>query len=208
MPERPPSGAEGERFSVPLFPLPNVFLFPGCILPLHVFEPRYRAMIGDLLDGPGRLVMGTVLEEASHDLTGAPPVHPTAGLGEIGRHERLPDGRFLIWLIGLARVRINEIESSKLYRMVEASILHEVTGNPAGGERLGPRLREAIRERCNGKIKLRPDLPVGRLADLLLQQLKLPQSVMNELYSELSVCARAKAALQEHCRRSQRPPSG
>jgi hypothetical protein len=51
------------RFVAPVFPLPGVFLFPGQIMPLHVFEPRYRQMIEDSLDGPGRLVIGTVLEK-------------------------------------------------------------------------------------------------------------------------------------------------
>src|SRR6185436_16317400 len=83
---------------VPLFPLPNVFLYPGCVMPLHIFEPRYRQMIEDQLDGPGQIVMGTVPSEHAADLDGAPPVRPIAGLGEIFRHERLPDGRFLIWL--------------------------------------------------------------------------------------------------------------
>ena len=43
--------------TVPLFPLPNVFLFPGQVLPLHIFEPRYRKMIADVLDGPGRIAV-------------------------------------------------------------------------------------------------------------------------------------------------------
>ena len=47
----------------PLFPLPNVFLFPGCVMPLHVFEPRYRQMVEDLLDGPGQVVMGTLEQD-------------------------------------------------------------------------------------------------------------------------------------------------
>src|SRR5215468_1542148 len=103
---------------VPMFPLPGVFLFPGQLLPLHIFEPRYREMIGDLLDGPGRLVMGTVLPDHESELPGAPPMYPTAGLGEIGRHEHLADGRFNILLVGLSRVSIREVESERLYRKV------------------------------------------------------------------------------------------
>ncbi|HEX5054111.1 MAG TPA: LON peptidase substrate-binding domain-containing protein, partial [Planctomycetota bacterium] len=47
---------------VPIFPLPGAFLFPHQVMPLHVFEPRYREMVEDLLDSPGRLVIGTQLE--------------------------------------------------------------------------------------------------------------------------------------------------
>ena len=76
---------------VPMFPLPGVFLFPGQVMPLHIFEPRYRQMIEDLLDGPGRLVMATILEEQSGADVEHPDVLPVAGLGEIWRHEKLPD---------------------------------------------------------------------------------------------------------------------
>ena len=69
----------------PMFPLGTV-LFPSMVLPLHVFEPRYRAMVEDLLDSPGRLVIATVPEEHVAELPGSPPVYPVAGLGEIGRH--------------------------------------------------------------------------------------------------------------------------
>ena len=50
---------------VPLFPLPRVWLFPYVVLPLYVFEERYRQMIEDSLDGPGRIVLGTVEQGAS-----------------------------------------------------------------------------------------------------------------------------------------------
>ena len=92
---------------VPLFPLPGVFLFPHQMLPLHVFEPRYRQLVSDLLDGAGRFVIGTpaALARASGQTT---DILPVAGLGEILRHEKRPDGRFHIWVLGLVRVRIRE----------------------------------------------------------------------------------------------------
>jgi Lon protease-like protein len=97
----PPS--PGPVHVAPVFPLPGVFLFPLQILPLHIFEPRYRKMIEDSLDGPGRIVLATVPENHAGELDGAPPVLPIAGLGEIARHQRLPDGRFLVWLAAHAR---------------------------------------------------------------------------------------------------------
>src|SRR6185436_20389622 len=96
------------------------------IVPLHIFEPRYRQMVEDMLDGPGRLVMGTVLEGHEGEIADAPPLYPVAGIGEIGRHEHLPDGRFNILLVGLARVRIREVESDRLYRKVETEALEEI----------------------------------------------------------------------------------
>ena len=133
----PSAETPGPRCTAPLFPLPNFFLFPRSITPLHIFEPRYRQMIEDLLDGNGRLVMGTVKEEHLEELACSPPVHPVACLGEIVRHERLPDGRFLIWLLGVARVRVREVHSIRLYRCVACE---PFVGAPFAAERvdIGP----------------------------------------------------------------------
>jgi ATP-dependent Lon protease len=185
-----------------MFPLPNVQLFPGCVMPLHVFEPRYRAMVADLLDSAGRLVIATVPEEHAAELSGAPPVYPVAGLGEIGRHERLPDGRFLIWVVGLARVRVEERPSGKPYRLVSAEPLSEAqvsTGERADALRAS--LESAIRSRCSGTKELPKEAPIGWLADLLLQKIRLPCAAMQQLYAECDVERRARGALAEHSRR-------
>ena len=65
------------RNPVPMFPLPGVFLFPSQILPLHVFEERYRQLVEDCLDGPGRILVPTVVGAGE-----PPPVLPVAGLGD------------------------------------------------------------------------------------------------------------------------------
>ena len=74
---------------LPMFPLKGVFLLPRQILPLHVFEPRYRQMIDDVLDGQGRLAMGTVLEGQEPTVDGeeelAPRILHVSGVGEIAR---------------------------------------------------------------------------------------------------------------------------
>jgi Lon protease-like protein len=200
----PPASATASKL-VPLFPLPNLFLFPGTVMPLHIFEPRYRQMIEDSLDGPGRLVIGTVLEQYAHELAGCPPVHAVAGLGEIARHERLPDGRFVIMLVGLSRVQIREAPSQRLYRKVEAVPLSEIQVGAGDEQRLRKELLEAVLARTpdlRSKVdKLPADMPVGHLADLLLLRMQLPQSAMQPLYSELDVGDRARHALDEHARR-------
>jgi Lon protease-like protein len=207
----PPADGDAACKVVPLFPLPNLFLFPGTVMPLHVFEPRYRQMVEDMLDGPGRLVIGTVLEDHTDQLDGAPPVHEVAGLGEIGRHEKLPDGRFLIWVFGLRRVAVREVDSDRPYRRVAFSVLDEVEVPAEYACSLKERLRKAILERCAPSASERPgreeplqlpdDMPIGTLVDVLLQRMQLPQSVMQQLYSELVVAQRAEDALSEHARR-------
>ncbi|MDG2469296.1 MAG: LON peptidase substrate-binding domain-containing protein, partial [Pirellulaceae bacterium] len=95
---------------VPLFPLPDLMLFPGQVLPLHVFEQRYRQMTRDLLDGSGELVLGTVLGEDKQSLAGVASVQPVAGLGRLEKYEKLPDGRYLLVVLGISRVWVEPIE--------------------------------------------------------------------------------------------------
>jgi Lon protease-like protein len=201
-----PGKGEGALRVVPLFPLPNVFLFPGCVMPLHVFEPRYCEMVEDLLDGPGQLAMGTVPEQFVQDLPGAPPFAEIGGLGEICRHERQDDGRFLIWLFGLSRVRMREVESEHAYRCVTIEPLLETAPPPEQIEDLRNRLSRAILARCDEFLNLPREMPLSCLVDLLLQRLGLPQPEMERLYAELDVGKRAETALLEHAIRPIPPP--
>jgi Lon protease-like protein len=191
---------------VPVFPLPCTFLFPGCVMPLHVFEPRYRQMVQDLLDRHGRLVLGTLVEGRANGAA-APEVYPVAGLGEIGRHEKLEDGRYLIWLIGVTRVRIREVESDRLYRRVAIEPLEE-RGVPDGEEAgLRARVQAALLARCDEFLNLPKGVPLTHLVDLLLQRLQMPPSRMQELFAEPCLRTRAEGALAEHVRRGL-PPAG
>jgi Lon protease-like protein len=91
---------------IPLFPLPNVALFPAALLPLHIFEPRYRAMVADALDGE-RLIGMVMLRpgwEAHYERT--PAIYPVGCAGFITHADRLPDGRYNIMLRGLEKFRI------------------------------------------------------------------------------------------------------
>jgi uncharacterized protein len=192
--------AAGLSLSAPLFPLPGFFLYPGTVVPLHIFEPRYRQMIEDLLDGPGRLVMGSVLEGHESELLGSPPVFPIGGLGEIGRHERLPDGRFNILLVGVRRVRIREVESDRLYRKVEVDLLEEIQVPDAKLRAIRDALHKAILARCTEFLNLPAQMPVSNLVDVLIQRMELPRATVERLYAELDVAKRAEGALAEHAR--------
>jgi Lon protease-like protein len=189
----------------PLFPLPNVFLFPGCVMPLHVFEPRYRQMVEDLMDGPGQLVMGTIAQQRGADPAAAPVVRPIAGIGEICRHERLPDGRFLIWLFGLSRVRIREVPSHRLYRRVAVEPFQEIAPPKDREPDLRQRLRQAILSRCEKSAKIPAEIPTSCLADLLLQRLGLSQPEMESLFEEVDVETRAECGLELHEKRAAPP---
>jgi hypothetical protein len=106
---------------LPIFPLPDVVLFPHTMLPLHVFEPRYRQMVQECLAGDRRLAMALLKPGWEKGYYGRPPIHPIAGAGEIVQHEELPDGRFNILLRGTMRVGISaELPPDKPYRIVRA----------------------------------------------------------------------------------------
>ncbi len=106
---------------IPIFPLPDVVLFPHTLLPLHIFEPRYRQMVRDCLAGDKRLAMGLLRPGWETDYYGRPPIYPIAGAGEIIQHEELPDGRFNILLRGTMRIGITaELPADKSYRVARA----------------------------------------------------------------------------------------
>src|SRR6185436_16399360 len=90
---------------VPIFPLPDVTFFPRTLLPLHVFEARYRAMVMDALARDRRLCVVKLqpgFDQASY--LGKPAVHPVAGAGEIVSWERLATGRYNILVKGEWRI--------------------------------------------------------------------------------------------------------
>jgi uncharacterized protein len=183
---------------VPLFPLPAAFLFPGTLMPLHVFEPRYRAMVDDLLDTAGRLVVGSVADAHRDELAGAPPVDRVAGLGEIVRHESLPDGRYIIVLHGLGRVICQEAPSEHAYRLVETEPLVEELPSDEDALHLREAVLEAVKARSENETGLPEDLDLRAMTDLLLMQLRLPQALMSDLFSETRIAERARGALEQH----------
>lgn len=112
---------------VPIFPLPDVTFFPHTVLPLHVFEARYRAMVADALARDRRLCIVRLRPGYEASYAGKPAVYEVAGAGEIVSWERLATGRFNILLKGEWRLRIEgEIPSDTLYRMARAAVLEDI----------------------------------------------------------------------------------
>jgi len=134
----------------PIFPLPNVVLFPHTLLPLHIFEPRYRAMTRDALDG--NRVIGMVLL-ASDAVTGEEPptVFPVGCAGPIVQARSLPDGRFNLVLLGERRFHIRREEATDTsYRIVTAELLDDpgfenlASGSQASLDALRPELETEL----------------------------------------------------------------
>ena len=105
---------------VPIFPLPGAILFPRAQLPLHIFEPRYREMVADAIDGAGRIAM---IQPHRIDDDNKAPLYDVGCVGELAGIEELDDGRFNIVLLGTNRFRIireNAVDAP--YRCAEVDI--------------------------------------------------------------------------------------
>ena len=111
--------------TIPIFPLQDVVLFPNSARPLHIFEPRYRAMVADALEGDS--IIGMTMLQPGHeaDYEGRPPIFEVGCAGVIIAAEELPDGRYNIVLGGLVKFRVLSEDASRPYRLAEVEALPE-----------------------------------------------------------------------------------
>ncbi len=111
--------------TLPLFPLPNVVLFPNVFLPLHIFEPRYRDMVRHALAGERLIGMVLLRPGWESDYDGRPDVYPVGCAGLITFSEQHPDGRYNIVLRGFEKFRILGEEQGHSFRMARIEPLME-----------------------------------------------------------------------------------
>lgn len=181
-----------------MFPLPSTVLFPGTVLPLHVFEPRYRDMVSDALAGDGS--MAIVLERTGVDERGLPLVHTVAGGGRIIHAERLADGRFNILLQGLSRVRLlDELPLDRRYRRFRADViaaptepeLKEAHAELAKLQSCVLALRSVVAERDAPMLEvLRSTSDPLELADILAASMISSPAVQQELLASINLRTR------------------
>ena len=127
--------------TIPIFPLPNVVLFPNVFLPLHIFEPRYRQMVDAALNGDRIIGMVLLRPGWERDYDGRPSVYPLGCAGVITHAERLPDGRFNIVLRGMEKFRITGEETEQLYRLATVVAVPEPPAESVRQEMRGARAR-------------------------------------------------------------------
>lgn len=111
---------------IPIFPLEVTMLFPGVARPLHIFEPRYRAMVADAMKGDKIIGMATLKPGYEADYQGRPPVYEIGCAGVITEVEELPGGRFNIVLRGVVKFRVTGEDNSRSYRLARVDALPEV----------------------------------------------------------------------------------
>ena len=190
----------------PVFPLNQVILVPGQLLPLHIFESRYRAMVNDAMAGNRMLAMAFVEEDATGGVNNKPKLSPVCGLGRIVHHQQYPDGRGDIILEGLARMEIEEeLECDTLYRQVRGTRFAEF--EPA--EDVMPRARMLLHrvqcfdaEECDAYSSM----PLSRLIDTLLLRIPVPIQIKRDIYVNPRLSERL-VALERAMDQIEKPPS-
>jgi hypothetical protein len=180
---------------LPLFPLPNVVLFPNVFLPLHIFEARYREMVADAIAGDRMIGMVLLRPGWEHDYEGRPPVYQIGSSGVITHFERLSDGRYNIILRGLERFRVLEEDSSRIYRR---AIVERLADGVIGSDD-----RTVIR-RLRAKLEALLAPTVAKAgADVINASAMGDEDLINALAQYLDLEPLEKQALLErHCLRS------
>jgi uncharacterized protein len=159
---------------LPLFPLPNVVLFPHMSLPLHVFEPRYRKMVTDALESHRTIGMVLLRPGFEADYEGRPPVFERGCAGRIVGSETLPDGRLNIVLKGAMRFRIAGEHLGEPYRLASVEALPESLGEASILKDVRQKVLAAIGRASDGPTKLVvSDLPDEVFVNGLCQSLSL-----------------------------------
>ncbi|WP_165248162.1 LON peptidase substrate-binding domain-containing protein [Paludisphaera soli] len=185
-----------------LFPLPGVVMFPHVVAPLHIFEPRYKRMAEDALDGDRLIAIVQVLPDPATSWKPNPPIAEVGCLGRIVHHERLADGRFNILLLGRKRVRlVRETSKPDLpYRTADVALIEDEPPSKveeaAGRERLISRFRSVVGEAADVDpefFKLLDSADsLGALTDVMAHALPFPVESKQRLLAEPSVEVRVR----------------
>lgn len=191
---------EARVLTVPLFPLPDVVLFPRAVLPLHIFEERYKAMTADVLAGEGLIAIALLQPGWEKNYYQKPAVESVVCVGQILNWERLPDGKYNFLLQGRMRGTIVGEENSGHYRVARIEPIVETNVMEIDLTNDRQRLMEMF---CCGKMAsttagkelqkiVASQLPTNEVADLLafhvLNNIRLKQSLLAEPDVARRVC--------------------
>jgi Lon protease-like protein len=201
-PPPPPSGKipdlKGALKELPIFPLPQAVLFPGALMPLHVFEPRYRQMTKDALDTHRIIVVAQILPSQGETAPGQPAIANVAGVGAIVEAQELPDGRFNILLEGRARVHLTELPFVPPYRRARGELLEDKPGEIID---IDQHSLIAVANAFTAFVQARdpsfhftlpPSLPSPRIADLCAHHLILDAKERQTILETLDPVARVR----------------
>ena len=199
------------RQKVPVFPLPDLVFFPHASLPLHIFEPRYRRMTEDALEGDRLIAMALLKPGWEKGYDGNPDIFPLACAGFIEEEARLPDGRFNIRLRGVSRVEVLSFESDSPYRIARVRVLddrNEVEGPGVDEDKRRllascAGLLQEISGRVSHPLALDTEIPFAAVVNTLCQSLAMDLPLKMALLGQDDVrerCRHLVAVLEERWR--------
>jgi ATP-dependent Lon protease len=204
-----------------LFPVPKLVMFPHVLQPLHVFEPRYRALLSEAMADDQLIGMPVLAPGWEADYDGRPDLQPIACLGKVISHQATGGGRSNILLVGLHRIRLmDELASTKPFREASARLIDDVY-SPSGDhqrDRIRRALLTAFKKKLSREVKsqdcldelLRDDISLAVLTDIAAHTLDLAPSYKAQLLSEPDVDQRARWLLTklQQTRRGKKPVTG
>lgn len=197
--DNPPPEPTSLPSKIPLFPLPEVSLFPGVSRPFIIFEPRYRTMVADALEGDRVIGMVALRPGYEKEYEGRPPIYEIGCAGHIQQYEKLPDGRYLVLLRGLTTFRVASEDQDKPYRVAHVEAVPEVLKS----EELGQlsTLREQLTQLLYVSLPIGVEPPDPGLDDAVFvnvtaMNLRMPEADRQALLEHSSVLARARALVE------------
>ena len=185
---------------LPIFPLPNVVLFPSVFLPLHIFEARYRQMLADALRGD-RIIGMVLLKGGRDDIEEPPPVYPIGCAGLVSHAETLQDGRSNIILRGIQRFRVVREEADRAYRRAQIEPLPETASDVIRAEVRQARtqletLLAGRLEAAGGEAMVPGDMADEDLVNTLAQYLDFDPVEKQALLERDNVASRSRALIE------------
>ena len=167
---------------MPLFPLPDVVFFPKTLLPLHVYEPRYRTLASEALERDQAICTALLRPGWEADYYGSPEVYPVGCIGRIVQHTKLPDGRYNITLQGEGKVRIEEQVRVEPYRIVRVQPIQDDDAWTRGDD---------VAQEAIELVRLFRQVHEGQGPSLLLAETfgqdMSPESILNTVAMHLNV---------------------
>ena len=191
-----------------VFPLPNLVMFPHVMQALHIYEPRYRAMLEEAIEDDRLIALGVLAPGWEQQYEGRPTLRSTACLCRVATHQRTPEGTYNVLLLGVRRLRlIRELPPKKLFRVVESEILDDEL--PAD---VPPEAAAALQKQLLAAFKqampripdayeqldqlLGSQITLGMLADIVAYTIDLDLEWKMRLLAECDVLKRTKLLLE------------
>lgn len=178
-----------------LFPLPNLVMFPHVMQPLHVFEPRYRALLEESLAHDKLIALALLAPGWEQDYDGRPPIRPVGCLCRVTTHHQTEQGTYNALLLGLRRIKVGpDLPPTKLFREAEATIIDDIypADNALRRPDLQRRLVAAFRRvlpklpAAGPQIEqlLSSQISLGPLTDIVSYTLNLDQKIKEDLLAQ------------------------